>query len=121
MGAGCQIPSTKIPDAAGASYTSGAPVWSCSESERQDHFFSSEADGRVTIQTIPFPSPTWIQTQVLVTGAGKALRTIGKKWHPDSFWNKFGSRIEPADKTLIMGKVTETFQTLSGLASKYRR
>ena len=75
----------------------------------------------ITYHMVPFPTQQWLEMQVLITGASKALRSLAKKWHPDSFWNKFGVRICAADKEKIMSRVTETFQTLSNLASKHRR
>jgi len=40
------------------------------------------------------------------------LRKAMLRWHPDSFTRKFGMRLCEEDFTIIMGRVTETFQAI---------
>ena len=51
-------------------------------------------------------------------GPSKALRSLAKHWHPDSFMQKFGSQIDDADKQEILEEVTGTFQVLTELTNK---
>jgi len=90
------------------------------ETERQEQFFTASDTEEITMACVPFPSKRWLDAEVEKSGSSKALRNLARRWHPDSFSNKFGNRLCEADKTEIMGSVTEVFQMLSELVRETR-
>ncbi len=48
----------------------------------------------------------------------KSIRKAMLKWHPDSFIRQFGKRIHKDDFTLIINRITETFQAIMSAISR---
>lgn len=66
--------------------------------------------GIISLESIPFPPP-----DVLTCAWDSSMRetwfkTLARRWHPDKFDARFGSRLEPMQKEEILRKVRATFQ-----------
>lgn len=91
--------------------------------KQQDKFFNTDnisSDSMLNTSDIPYPNKTWIAKQMR-TGCEAAYKQLAKRWHPDSFMNKFCKRINPDDKQNILKSVTAAFQLISEEYKYYKK
>lgn len=75
-------------------------------------------NGSVTLTDVPF-LPDGFEDGVKVGKEGYFtkghVRTAMKRWHPDKFWQTFGSKLCIEQRKMIMEKVKDCFQRVNAL------
>jgi len=90
--------------------------------EHEARWSAFEADvGRITLRDIPWPrSGSWLLRaleRALPSNDDpkRAHRALAKRWHPDKFVQRFGTRIDEHEKPAIDARVKDVYQSAQQL------
>lgn len=77
--------------------------------------FEARVPNMITLSNVPFPSEEMLHCVGDVDSSlrDQWFKSLARRWHPDRFQNRFGSRMDHDDKEQIIAKVTEVFCLLT--------
>ena len=102
-----QRPATKI-------FKKGSSV------ERADPFEYLESKETIHLADIQFPTQLMLRREALLHSKErkKIFHNLAKRWHPDKFLQRFGSKIDADDRGEIEERVKATFQAVQSAFQK---